>query len=68
MSKPACAELLLVFVTSKVWFCICNMLVCFCFFFCSKESENDEVFVRHSQVGIFRVLCFSFVGSKQAFS
>lgn len=36
-------------------------------FFCSKESENDEVFVRHSQVGIFGVFCFSFVGSEQAF-
>lgn len=66
MSKPACAELLLGFVTSKVWVCICNMLVCFCFF-CSKESENDEVFVRHSQVGIFGFFCFSFVGSEQAF-
>lgn len=34
------------------------------FFFYSKESENDEVFFRHSQVGIFffAVFMFQFYG------
>lgn len=41
-----------VFIMRQVWFCVCNMLIVFVLF-CSKESENDEVFFRPSQVGNF---------------
>lgn len=44
-------------------FVICCFVLVFFFFFYSKESENDEVFFRNSQVGIFLLLfVFQFCG------
>lgn len=56
------AEVLLGFVTRQVWVCICNMLVCLCFFFVAKKVKTMRFFSGTLRL-VFFGFCVSVLGS-----